>query len=168
MKEFSHPKSKEKMKYDLNKIIETTIIVTSNEWKYSSELHTDLDRSLPLISCLADELGQVILNILVNAAHANEEKTSGISDRAKGTITVSTRQDDNQVVVRIADTGNGIPEEVQGRIFDPFFTTKPVGKGSGQGLAIAHNVVTKLHGGTISVTSEVGKGTAFLIRLPIE
>lgn len=168
MKEFSHPSSKEKVNNDLNKLIETTIIVASNEWKYFAEVRTDLAPDLPLVSCLADELGQVFLNILVNAAHAIESRLSDDPREKKGVITISSRQDGQQVEIRIADTGKGIPEEIQSRVFDPFFTTKGVGKGTGQGLAIAHNVVTQKHEGTLSFETEPGKGTVFIIRLPIE
>lgn len=167
MKEFSHPSSKEKVHNDLNKLIETTIIVASNEWKYFADVRTDLAPDLPLVCCLADELGQVFLNILVNAAHAVESRLSADPGEKKGTIAISSRQDGQQVEIRIADTGQGIPEEIQSRVFDPFFTTKGVGKGTGQGLAIAHDVVTQKHGGTLSFETEPGKGTVFIIRLPI-
>lgn len=167
MKEFSHPSSKEKEFNDLNKLIETTIIVTSNEWKYVAEVRTDLAPDLPMVCCLADELGQVFLNILVNAAHAIESKLSGDLQQEKGTITISSRHDQQHVEIRITDTGAGIPEEIRGRIFDPFFTTKGVGKGTGQGLAIAHDVVTQKHGGTLTLDTENDKGTVFIIRLPI-
>ena len=167
MKDFAHPKSRDKEKYDLNKIIETTIVVASNEWKYSSEMRTDLDPDLPQIVCLVDELGQVFLNMIVNAAHANEEQEAATKG-AKGIITVSTRRYGDYAVVRISDTGKGMATEVQQRIFEPFFTTKPVGKGSGQGLAIAHNIITQKHGGTIDVSSEPGKGATFSVRLPID
>ncbi len=168
MKEFSHPSSKEKVHNDLNKLIETTIIVASNEWKYFAEVHTDLAPDLPLVCCLTDELGQVFLNILVNAAHAIESKLSDNPREKKGTITISSRHDQQQVEIRIADSGDGIPEAIQGRIFDPFFTTKGVGKGTGQGLAIAHDVVTQKHGGTLTFETKPGTGTVFIIRLPIE
>ena len=168
MKEFSHPSSKEKVKNDLNKLIETTITVARNEWKYFAEVQTDFDRDLPLVSCLADELCQVILNILVNAAHAIESRFSGDPREKKGRITFSTRQEGQHVEIRIKDTGTGIPPQIRDRIFDPFFTTKGVGKGTGQGLAIAHDVVAKKHGGTLNFESEPGKGTTFVIRLPIE
>jgi len=168
MKEFSHPSSKEKVKNDLNKLIETTVIVTSNEWKYLADVHTDFEPSLPLVSCLADELGQVFLNILVNAVHAIEAKLKETDQRGRGTITISTRQQGDWVEVRLSDTGTGIPKDIRNRIFDPFFTTKTVGKGTGQGLAIAHDVVTKKHGGTLSVESVVGEGSTFILRLPIE
>lgn len=168
MKEFSHPSSKEKIKNDLNKLIETTVIVTSNEWKYVADVHTDFDPSLPLVSCLADELGQVVLNILVNAVHAIESKLKQTDQHGRGTITISTRQQDDWVEIRFSDTGTGIPEDIRNRIFDPFFTTKTVGKGTGQGLAIAHDVASRKHGGMLSVESVVGEGSTFILRLPIE
>lgn len=166
MKEFSHPGSKDKVSVNLNTIIQTTITVTTNEWKYVAEIKTDLDSSLPSISCLVDEMGQVILNILVNAAHAIGEKLGDNPEGQKGVITLSTRQEKKWVELRISDTGSGISEKIQQRIFDPFFTTKKVGKGTGQGLAIVHDVITSKHQGTISLESEVGVGTTFIIRLP--
>jgi len=168
MKEFSHPSSKEKVKNNLNKLVETTIIVASNEWKYCAEIRTELDPGLPAVCCLADELGQVFLNILVNAAHAVESRLDADPQGKKGTITIATRHDGDQVEIRISDTGGGVPREIQDRIFDPFFTTKGVGKGTGQGLAIAHDVVTRKHGGTLVLESEPGQGATFIIRLPVE
>ncbi|KJS02043.1 MAG: hypothetical protein VR65_06675 [Desulfobulbaceae bacterium BRH_c16a] len=165
MKEFSHPGSKEKSYNDLNKIIETTITVARNEWKYNAEIVKNLAPDLPRVFCLADEMGQVFLNILVNAAHAVTEKSHGNQER--GTISISTRQDREYVEICIEDTGSGIPENILPRIFDPFYTTKLVGKGTGQGLAIAHDVVVKKHGGTINCASEVNMGTVFTLRLPI-
>lgn len=168
MKEFSHPSSKEKVKHDINKLIETTVIVASNEWKYVADVHTDFDPGLPLVSSLADELGQVFLNILVNAVHAIETKMNAGSGKEKGVITITTRPIGDMAEIRISDTGTGIPEEILSRVFDPFFTTKTVGKGTGQGLAIAHDVVSKKHGGTLRVESVLGEGATFVIRLPIE
>jgi len=165
MKEFSHPGNKEKAYYDLNKIIETTITIASNEWKYCAEIKTHLDPNLPQVFCLADEIGQVFLNILINASHTIAEKNAGNTD--KGLITVSTRHFPEHVEICIEDTGGGIPENIRTRVFDPFFTTKGVGKGPGQGLAISHDVIEKKHNGSISFTSEVGKGTVFTIQLPI-
>lgn len=167
MKEFSHPSSKEMVKTNLNHLLETTVIVASNEWKYVAEMETDLDPDLPPTACLAAELGQVFLNILVNAAHAVAGKI-GSSGEKKGRIRIVARQCGDQVEIRISDSGTGIPEEIRGRVFDPFFTTKAVGKGTGQGLAIAHDVVTQKHGGTLTFESQTGEGTTFIIRLPIE
>ena len=168
MKEFSHPSSKEKVKNDINKLIETTVIVTSNEWKYVADVNTDFADDLPMVSSLADELGQVLLNILVNAVHAIETKLKASGEQGKGVITISTRQVEEQVEIRISDTGSGIPKDIISRIFDPFFTTKTVGKGTGQGLAIAHDVVCKKHGGTLTVESVPGEGSTFILLLPIE
>jgi two-component system, NtrC family, sensor kinase len=166
MKEFSHPGNKEKAFYDLNKIIETTITVASNEWKYCAEIETRLDPNLPQVFCLADEIGQVFLNILINASHAIAGKNTGSTE--KGLITISTHRYPEHVEICIGDTGSGIPENIRARVFDPFFTTKGVGKGTGQGLAISHDVIEKKHEGTLSFSSEKGKGTVFTIQLPIK
>jgi signal transduction histidine kinase len=120
-----------------------------------------------MVPCLPGEFNQVILNILINAAHAIADVTAGQKD-AKGTIRISTRQEGPWAEIRISDTGGGIPANVRSRIFDPFFTTKPVGRGTGQGLAIARSVIVKKHQGDILVESEPGKGTTFIIRLPLE
>jgi PAS domain S-box-containing protein len=165
MKEFSHPGSKEKIPVDLNHAIENTIAVARNEWKYVADIDTDLDATLPQISCLPDEFNQVILNLIVNSAHAIAEVV-GKDATAKGRIHVATRNDAEWVEIRIQDTGGGIPEKIRSRVFDPFFTTKEVGKGTGQGLAIARSIVVDKHGGTIDFETEAGKGTTFIIRLP--
>jgi signal transduction histidine kinase len=165
MKEFSHPGSKEKTPVDLNHAIENTIAVARNEWKYVADIDTDLDATLPQVSCLPDEFNQVILNLIVNAAHAIAEVV-GKSGTEKGRIHVSTRNGAEWVEIRIRDTGAGIPEKIRSRVFDPFFTTKEVGKGTGQGLAIARSVVVDKHGGSIHFETEAGKGTTFIIRLP--
>lgn len=166
MKEFSHPGSVTKTAVDINHAIESTILVSRNEWKYVAELSADLDRTLPPIPCVPCEFNQVILNLIVNAAHA---VASVVRDTgSKGIIHITTRRNDDSVEIRVADTGCGIPKSLQSRIFDPFFTTKPVGKGTGQGLAIAHSVVVQKHGGSIDVESEPGQGATFVIQLPLE
>ena len=165
MKEFSHPGTKEKVPLDLNHAIESTIIVARSEWKYVAELETDFDPSLPMIPCLPGEFNQVILNLIVNAAHAIADVAQK-GGPEKGLISVQTRDTADSVEVRIRDTGTGIPEEVRSRIFDPFFTTKEIGKGTGQGLAIARSVVVDKHNGSIQVETEDGKGTTFIVRLP--
>jgi len=165
MKEFSHPGQAEKQQSDINKQIESTITVSNNEWKYVAELTTDLDRELPLVPCLAAELNQVFLNIIVNAAHAIRDVVGESGD--KGQITITSRQNHGWVEIRIADTGSGIPKHARAKVFDPFFTTKQVGKGTGQGLAIAHSVVVDKHGGSLTFETEMGKGTVFVIRLPV-
>lgn len=167
MKEFSHPGVEEKVAVDINKAIENTVTVAHNEWKYVAELVTDFDRGMPNVPCLPGELNQVFLNIIVNAAQAIAEKT-GDRPEAKGTITIRTRKNGGNCEIAVTDTGGGIPEEIQSRVFDPFFTTKEVGKGTGQGLAISHDVVVNKHGGTITFESEPGVGTTFLIQLPLD
>ncbi|MEO8065132.1 MAG: ATP-binding protein [Pseudomonadota bacterium] len=165
MKEFSHP-AREKTATDLNRAIQSTITVASNEWKYVAEIEMDLDANLPAVHCSPAEFNQVVLNIVVNAAHAISDVV-GDGGKGKGKITVRTRADGEWAIVEIQDSGSGMPLHVQQRIFDPFFTTKEVGKGTGQGLAIAHNVIVDKHGGTIKVASAPGAGTTFTIRLPI-
>ncbi|HZP83562.1 MAG TPA: ATP-binding protein [Chthonomonadaceae bacterium] len=166
MKEFSHPGTEEKVGVDINRAIESTLMVARNEWKYVAEAVTDFDPSLPMVPCLPGELNQVFLNIIINAAHAIADVV-GDGSLQKGQIKISTRHKGNWVEIRISDTGGGIPEAVRSRVFDPFFTTKEVGKGTGQGLAIAHSTIVDKHKGAISFETEVGKGTTFIIRLPL-
>jgi PAS domain S-box-containing protein len=166
MKEFSHPGSDLKQAMDLNRAIETTLTVSRNEWKYVAELVTDFDPNLPPVPCLSGDLNQVVLNLVVNAAQAIGEVVGDGSD-GKGTITVRTRLDGDWAEIRVEDTGTGIPEEIRSKVFDHFFTTKEVGKGSGQGLTIAHSIIVRKHGGTIRFETETGRGTTFIIRLPI-
>lgn len=166
MKEFSHPGGDEKQAININRAIENTLTVSRSEWKYLAELETDFDSNLPLTSCYPSQFNQVILNLIVNAAQAIQEEL-GDASRQKGTITVSTKHDDNWVEIRIKDTGVGIPEEIHSKIFDHFFTTKEVGKGTGQGLTLAHSIIVEKHRGLISFESKVGEGTTFIVRLPI-
>jgi signal transduction histidine kinase len=166
MKDFSHPGSEEKRSIDINQAIETTITVARNEWKYVSDLETHFDSNLPLVSCHAGEFNQVILNLLINAAQAIAQALENGS-QGKGKIVVSTVRDQDWIEISISDTGAGIPEAVRSRVFEPFFTTKPVGKGTGQGLALAHTAIVRRHGGKIWFDSELGKGTTFYIRMPL-
>jgi len=165
MKEFSHPGSADMVLLDINRGIESTILISKNEWKYVAEMVTDLDPELPAVPCLAGEFNQVVLNLIMNAAHAIADvmKSSG----RKGEIRVSTRCNGPWAELRVADTGTGIPEAIHSKVFDPFFTTKEVGKGTGQGLSIAHAVIVKKHGGKISFETKCGSGTTFLVQLPL-
>ncbi len=166
MKEFSHPGGKEKSMADLNKAIESTTTVARNEWKYVSDLKLDLDPDLPLVPCFVGEFNQVMLNLVVNAAHAIGDVVKQ-NPETKGTITVQTRRDGDSVEVRVSDTGTGIAEAHRRRVFEPFFTTKDVGHGTGQGLTLVYSTIVKKHGGTVTFETEIGKGTTFIIRLPI-
>jgi len=165
MKEFSHPGSKQKSEVDLNRAIQSTIVVARNEWKYVADMETTFDSGLKPVLCLPGEINQVMLNLIVNAAHAVSDITQH-GEKGKGKIQISTRACDEFVEIRVRDTGTGIPPEAQGRIFDPFFTTKEVGKGTGQGLSIARSVIVDKHQGSIAFETEPGKGTTFIIRLP--
>jgi signal transduction histidine kinase len=164
MKEFAHPDRKEMAQSDLNQAIASTLVIASNEYKYVAEVETDLG-NLPLVNCYGGEINQVVLNLIVNAAHAIADVVKGTPN--KGKIRVATRVLGEQIEIAISDSGKGIPVDVRSRIFDPFFTTKEVGKGTGQGLAIARTVVVDKHGGTLHFETEVGRGTTFYIRLPI-
>lgn len=167
MKEFAHPGSKAKIATDLNRIITTTIKVCQNEWKHIAELKTDLAADLPQVACYADEMGQVFLNLIVNAAHAIKDHIDAGKIQGKGSIVIATWQEKDKVKISVADNGIGIPPSIHARIFDPFFTTKQVGKGTGQGLAITHDVIANKHKGSIHVTSNEGQGTVFTITMPL-
>ena len=166
MKDFSHPGSQEKTATDINKAIESTVAVARHEWKYLAELVLDLQPDLPLVPCLVGEFNQVILNLIINAAHAiAAAAVEGL--RESGTITIGTRCEGEWVEVSVKDTGTGIPNHLRSRIFEPFFTTKPVGQGTGQGLALSHTAIVKHHEGQIWFESEVGRGSTFFVRLPL-
>jgi PAS domain S-box-containing protein len=166
MKEFAHPGREEKSRVDLNAVIETTITVARNAWKYVAEMRTDFDPALPPVLCHPGEISQVVLNLIINAAQAIEERirTTGAE---KGEIAVSTGRRGQWVEIRVRDNGIGVPEEIRPHIFDPFFTTKEIGRGSGQGLAICYPVVVERHGGRVSFESEAGRGTEFTVALPL-
>ncbi len=165
MKEFAHPGGEEKSGVDLNKAIESTVTVARNEWKYVADLTTDLASDLPPVPCLLGEFNQVVLNMIVNAAHAIGDVVKNTGH--KGLISITSRRTGEWVEIQLTDTGTGIPEAIRDKIFDPFFTTKGVGKGTGQGLAIARSVIVDKHRGTLTVESQLGKGTTFVIRLPL-
>lgn len=165
MKEFSHvDRTNEKAPADLNRALESTLIVARNELKYIADVETRF-AALPPVICHLGDLNQVFLNLLVNAAHAIGDVIKGTKSRGK--ITVSTQIDSDVVEVAISDSGPGIPAELRDKIFDPFFTTKGVGKGTGQGLALARAIVVEKHGGTLTFETQPGIGTTFFVRLPL-
>lgn len=167
MKDFSHPGTDSRHAIDLNKAIESTLAVSRNTWKYVADLETQFDPGLPLVPCFPGEFNQVILNLVVNAAHAIEEAMVVRGSANLGKINVRTWQAGAEVLVEISDNGMGIPTSIQARIFDPFFTTKEVGKGTGQGLSIARAVIVDKHKGRIDVRSVPGEGSTFTLALPL-
>jgi PAS domain S-box-containing protein len=164
MKEFAHPGRREKAPADINRALDNTLEVARNAYKLVAAVEREF-QLLPPVICDIGDLNQVFLNLVVNAAHAIEDVVGDSGN--KGSIRISTRHDEERVFVEIADSGGGIPPHIRDKIFDPFFTTKAVGRGSGQGLSIARNIVVDKHGGALTFTSEVGVGTTFTIALPI-
>jgi signal transduction histidine kinase len=162
MREFAHPGQGEPVASDINRALEATLDVARNEYRYVANVITEFG-DLPLVTCRPGDLNQVFLNVIVNAAHAIAEVVNGSGTR--GTIRVRTRAEGDGVVISVSDTGAGIPASVRDKIFEPFFTTKDVGKGSGQGLAIARSIV-EAHRGSITFETVPGQGTTFHIRVP--
>jgi two-component system NtrC family sensor kinase len=164
MKEFAFPIAHEHSYADLNRALDTTLVVASNEYKHLASVETWFGE-LPDVKCNVGELNQVFLNLIVNAAHAIQ--VSG-KDANAGMISIRTSAADGIVEVAISDNGCGIAPDNANKVFDPFFTTKEVGRGTGQGLAIAHAAVVTRHGGTLTFETEVGRGTTFFVRVPVD
>ena len=165
LKEFAHPSEAEMVAADLNRVIQSALTIATNEYKFVADLKTDFGE-LPPVACHAGEISQVVLNIVVNAAHAIGDVVKATG--RKGVITIRTWREGDAALIAIGDTGGGIPESIKSRVFDPFFTTKGVGKGTGQGLAIAWSTVKDRHGGELTFETQEGAGTTFFIRLPID
>ncbi len=166
LKEFSFQGHAEFTELDINRAIQSTALVAKNEWKYVSELVTDLDPTLPSVTCLPGELNQVFLNLIVNAAHAIKDRVAE-GKIEKGWIHISTRADGGWAEIQVSDNGGGIPREIASKVFDPFFTTKEVGKGTGQGLAISRSIIVDKHVGTLHFIPSRESGTTFIVRIPI-
>jgi two-component system, NtrC family, sensor kinase len=167
MRDFSHIDERRMAPSDINKAIRSTLIIVHHQLKYVAEVETNLDPDLPMVMCCIDDLNQVFINLLVNAAHAVGDVV-GARGTQKGIIRVATRPDDGSVAIVISDTGAGIPEEVQKRMFEPFFTTKGHDKGTGQGLLYVKTIVVDKHHGTLTWDTKPGLGTTFTVRIPIE
>lgn len=167
MKEFSRHGEATLELTDLNKSIQNTVVVAANEWRFTADVITDFDSQLPLVPCKPQEINQVILNLVMNAAHAIESG-SAAADGTRGKIEIRTRHVGEFAEIRVSDTGNGIPESIGDRVFEPFFTTKDVAKGSGHGLSIAYTTITDGHNGTIRFESAEGVGTTFIVMLPLD
>jgi len=164
MREFAHPPAAAKAPVDINAALRSTLVVATNEYRYVADVETELGE-LPTVMCDGGDINQVFLNLVVNAAHAIVDANRGTARR--GTIRVRTVAEGDHVRVSVSDTGTGIAPEVADRIYDPFFTTKDVGRGTGQGLAIARQIVVERHGGSIEFETRAGRGTTFHVRLPV-
>lgn len=167
MRDFAHTGPKDKVSADIHKIIQNSITLSKNTWKYIAEIETKFADDLPPLVCQANDINQVIVNMLVNSSHALEDKFGDVDDM-KGKIEIKTNCTEDHIILEIKDNGLGMPEKVIKRVFDPFYTTKDVGKGTGQGLAIAYDIIVTKHGGDIEVSSEEGVGTQFIIKIPID
>ena len=166
MRDFSHPDSTDKTMADLNAGIENTVLICRSEWKNVAEIRLDLDPHLPKVLCHPGAINQVLVNLIVNAAHAIRAAQASEPER-KGLIAIRTRAESRCVFIHVEDNGSGVPEHIRNRLFEPFFTTKEVGKGTGQGLYVARNIVLKDHGGQIEFSSKLGEGTMFTVTLPL-
>ena len=166
MRCFSHPGSASAQKVDVIKLIENALSISKNEYKYFANVTTEFYEESLCVECQAGEITQVLLNLIVNAVHSIQDALNCL--KTIGTIAIKAEMKDDFVHISIKDNGKGIPKQIQGKVFDLFFTTKELGKGSGQGLAIAYDIVVKKHCGTITFETEEGKGTTFLIRLPVK
>ncbi|MBL8935082.1 MAG: PAS domain S-box protein [Archangium sp.] len=165
MKEFAHHDRGELTTADLNDAIDRTLAVSRNEWKYAADVERT-GQPLPLVPCVASSIRQVLLNLVCNAAHAIESRNKR-TGRKKGHIVINTAVEGQSALISVSDDGEGMPATVKQRVFEPFFTTKPVGRGTGQGLALSRTIVVEKHGGQLSFDSTEGEGTTFTIRLPL-
>jgi PAS domain S-box-containing protein len=164
MKTFENVGRQVRSPVDLNTLVENAVMVSTNVWTGVAELSMQLDPNLPFVDCVAGEIGQVILNLVANAAQAIADK---VGTSGKGVLAIATRPQEQDVELRVSDDGIGIAEGIRERVFDPFFTTRAVGEGTGQGLAQVHTAVVKLHGGSVRFESQEGLGTTFIVRLPV-
>jgi PAS domain S-box-containing protein len=166
MRQLSHPGTGERLFFDINASLRDIVTITRNAWKHVADVALELSPGLPLVYGLPHEVSQVLLNVVLNAAQAVEERVTR-EPWVRGRLVLATRLTSEHLEVSVADNGQGIDEAARGRVFDPFFTTKAVGKGTGQGLAISQAIMAR-HGGTIDFTTRLGEGTTFFVRFPHE
>ncbi len=164
MKTFSHiEQGQNKQAVNLHEALTSALTISRNSYKYIADIETDFSSDVGIVECYANELNQVFLNLIINAAHAIEEKQAGM-----GLIRIVTRKLDGMVEILVQDNGAGIPEEIQEKVFNLFFSTKAVGKGTGQGLSLSHSIIVEKHQGKLFFESSAGIGTTFHIQLPIK
>jgi len=166
VKEYCHPGHGQRQRVPLGPLVDRILAVTRHVWKDVADVGVELPDDLPEVWCYAEDLGQVLLNLLVNAAQAIAARL-GSEPGSKGHITIRAQARDDGFAIAIADTGTGMSARVRERIFQPFFTTKPIGQGTGQGLYMAYNIIVEKHRGAIEVDSEEGVGSTFTLRLPV-
>lgn len=165
MKQFAHAGDVALSHVDLNETVRSTLTIAAHEYRLVADLTVDL-ADLPRVECNGSEISQVLLNLVVNAAHAIADRVGTEPDGSRGRITIRSRVVDDCVVLSVADTGGGIRPSIQHRVFEPFFTTKDLGRGTGQGLSISSAAVNR-HGGSLSFETTAGYGTTFYIKLPL-
>ncbi|MGE0398829.1 MAG: sensor histidine kinase [Kofleriaceae bacterium] len=165
LKTLAHPDQVEQQVALLDEAIHNTLVVAASEIKFVADVELDLAPDVRVV-CHVGEIQQVLINLIVNAAHAiaDHHRPAG----TRGTIRIATRVEGRMVKLSISDDGAGIPEAIRHRIFEPFFTTKPVGTGTGQGLSLVHSMIVDHHGGQIGFESQLGVGTTFTITLPLD
>jgi PAS domain S-box-containing protein len=164
MRAFAHPPVPERSLVDINDAVRNTLIVATNEYRYVADVVTELGE-VPLVECNGSDLNQVLLNLIINAADAIVDVVGDSGER--GQITVRTWSQEESVLISVADSGVGIPDEIADRVFDPFFTTKELGRGTGQGLTVSRSLVVERHNGSLTFETSPREGTTFLVRLPI-
>ena len=147
-------------------VVETVVTVAANEWKYLADVEVRVAEDLPDLSVYPGEFNQMLLNLLVNAAHAVKDAVA-VGKYEKDSIEITAERDENAIVLTVKDDALGIPEEIRPKVFDPFFTTKDVGLGAGLGLTLAHNAVVRKHGGSLRFETKEGEGSTFFVRLPL-
>jgi len=167
LKEFSHPGHDEPVLLDVNRLAQVATTVTRNAWRYHAEVSFELAEILPPVSGNPQALGQVLINLIVNAADAIESQSAVSGVARPGRIVIRSCVRADCVELQLEDNGIGIPDAIRERVMEPFFTTKGVGKGTGQGLALAYSTIVEKHAGKFFFQSQLGRGTTFFIQLPI-
>ena len=172
MLEHSRTSTGERAPTNLNQLVDEYLRLAyqglrAKDKTFNAKLTTDFASDLPLVEAVADDLGRVFLNLFGNAFYAVQKRQQTGEAGYQPTVNVGTRRTANAVEIRISDNGTGMSADIQAKIFQPFFTTKPTGEGTGLGLSLSYDIITKAHGGTLAVSSTEGQGTEFVVALPV-
>lgn len=172
MLQHSRSNDGEKSPTDINKLTDEYFRLAyhglrAKDKTFNATLIADLDETIGNINVVPQDIGRVILNLITNAFYVVDEKKKSGIENYEPTVTVSSKKEDSTIEIRVTDNGNGIPNNILNKIFEPFFTTKPTGQGTGLGLSMSYDIITKGHGGKLEVETKQGKGTEFIIKLPI-